>query len=617
MDFSKNAVLKENYSFFVGTTDGAITGGEHGLYNRDTRFLSRYEWTFAGETQTLLSYSPRPDRLTLHHAELDHHRQLVAYRRELVIGERALQDTLTVENPLSESKVVTLELALAADFADLFEARSWHRLEHEVTRELEENSVRFSYTASDGVEMSTQVTCAEPFEVRGDALVFRLELAPQSATTLTVEVQIHNPLETGAVNPISYDAWRKQFPLCLGESYQAVLNRAVDDLRALLLFDEHGTLPAAGIPWFVTAFGRDSLLTSYMMLPYASEVARGTLRYLAHYQALEEDAFRGAQPGKILHERRVGELTRTGQTPHSPYYGTVDATPLFVMLLAKVYEMEGDLTLVKELQSHWEAALTWMTDYGDLDGDGFLEYVGSAEGQALHVQSWKDSGDSMSHADGTLVWGATAVCEVQGYAFAAYRAAARFYQDLGETDKAAHWQEKAATLKAKFHEAFWLEDLQTYAMALDSDKQPLRVHSSDVGHLLWAGIVPDEVAPTLVKTLMGDETWSGWGIRTLGRSAARYNPVSYHNGSVWPHDTALVAGGLLRYGFKQEARQIATALFDLAATQADLRPAELVGGYSRKDNKASSNFAPPVPYPTACRPQAWSAAALIYLAHYL
>jgi glycogen debranching enzyme len=277
-----------------------------------------------------------------------------------------------------------------------------------------------------------------------------------------------------------------------------------------------------------------------------------------------------------------------------------------VALLFETWRATKDEALVLELKPHWEAALGWMKRDGDPDGDGFLEFAG-IKGKGLSVQSWKDSHDSLSHKDGRLAQGAIAVSEVQGYAYAAYLAAADFYRLSGDDAEAERWQQEADGLQARFHEAFWLEPLQTYALALDGDKRPLEVLSSDAGQLLWSGIVPKAVAPRLVKTLFSDALFSGWGIRTLGASEARYNPVSYHNGSVWPHDTALIAGGLARYGFHSEAATLREALFDLAASQHDLRAPELVAGYAR-------SAAPPVPYPVACRPQAWSAAAILYLA---
>lgn len=605
-----NVVLSENYTFFTGDAGAQAHGGEYGLYNRDTRFLCRYAWTFPEGTQTLQVHSPRPDNLAAHYAELDHHRQLVAVRRNLSVGDGWLNDLLRLENLLLEPRTLRLELHLDADFADLFEVRGWPGKTREVSREASGNTVRFSYRAEDGVELMTELTFSHTPDVLGDSLVFGLELLPKSSESLEIKVRLSNPLETGAVNSICYEDWREKFSGLRVGFRQPILDRAINDLRALLLFDESGRIPAAGIPWFAAAFGRDSILTAHMLLRYAPNIAAGTLRYLAHYQAKEASDFQVAQPGKILHERRVGELSRTGRMPFGPYYGTVDATPLFVTLLGTYFEQTNDLDLVCELRPNWEAALQWITTYGDSDGDGFLEFHGSPDGQDLHVQSWKDSEDSMSHADGTLTWGNLAVCEVQGYAFAAHRAASSFYQALGETAEAERWRTKAEQLKTKFHKAFWLDDLQTYAMALDNEKQPLRVHNSGAGHLLWSGIVPEDTAPKLIESLMSEETWTGWGLRTLGKSAARYNPVSYHNGSVWPHDTALVAKGMLEYGFIREATQIAEALFDLSASQHDLRPPELVSGYTRDDS-------PPVPYPTACRPQAWSSAALVFLAEVL
>jgi glycogen debranching enzyme len=292
--------------------------------------------------------------------------------------------------------------------------------------------------------------------------------------------------------------------------------------------------------------------------------------------------------------------------PHAAFYGTVDATPLFLTLLEAHRAAVGSLDLIRELRPAWTAALAWLVDHGDLDGDGFVEYVPAADGNA---HTWKDSSDSMGHADGALAEGAIAVSEVQGYAYAAYRAAATWYAALGEPEAAAAWAARAEALRGRFHEAFWVEALGTYAMALDGTKRPLAVRNSDAGHLLWSGIVPEAVAGRVVADLLSSSLWSGWGVRTLGSDAARYNPVSYHNGSVWPHDTALCAAGFARYGFHAEARRVRDALFDLAAGEPDRRLPELVAGYAR-------DALPPVPYPVACRPQAWDAAALVHVLAY-
>lgn len=311
-------------------------------------------------------------------------------------------------------------------------------------------------------------------------------------------------------------------------------------------------------------------------------------------------------PGKILHEVRFGELSRLGRVPHARYFGTVDATPLFVGLLDAHARAVGDDRLVRALRPAWEAALAWIVGDGDPDGDGFVEFTPAAPGEGLTVQSWKDSGDSMSHADGSLAEGALAASEVQGYAYAAFRAAAGWYEAWGEHGDARIWRERAATLQARFHEAYWIDELDTYAMALDGAKRPLRVRNSGAGHLLWSGIVPEGHAERVARSPLAAPTWSGWGLRTLGTGEVRYNPVSYHNGSVWPHDTALFAAGLARYGFAAEARLVRDALYALASAQPDFRLPELVAGYPRDDR-------PPVPYPVACRPQAWDAAALVFL----
>ncbi len=612
MDFSKNLVLKENYTFVVADGAGMVTGGERGLYNRDTRFLSRYAWTFDRPTQVLLAHTARPDRFEVHHGVIEGPSQAVGIHRRLSVTATELRDVVEVTNTDVSPQSLTLTLAFAADFADLFEARGWFEATHATTVRLGDDEVQVAYRAADGLEQAVRVRFSRPPTRLGDGEAsFELRLEPHAGFDLTVAVGIDNPLESARPG-IGYDAWRAAFPAAapgreLATPHGRVLARAIEDLRALLLFTEDGPVPAAGIPWFVTPFGRDSLITASMLLPHAPEVARGTLRYLAARQGTTRDAYRAEAPGKILHEVRAGELARTGAIPFSRYFGTIDATPLFVVLLHQTYRAGGDEELLRELRPNWEAALRWMKTDGDPDGDGFLEFAGAAPGEGLTVQSWKDSHDALSHADGTLATGAIAVSEVQGYAFAAYGAAAEFYDALGEPEAAGRWRGEAEALQKRFQEAFWLEELQTYALALDGDKRPLAVLASDAGHLLWSGIVPRHVAPALVRTLFSEELFSGWGIRTLGAGEARYNPVSYHNGSVWPHDTAIIAGGLARYGFLAEAARLRDAIFDLAAGQADLRPPELVAGYAR-------GAAPPVTYPVACRPQAWAAAALVYLA---
>jgi glycogen debranching enzyme len=613
VDFQDNIVLKENYSFLVADAHGAIHGDEKGLYDHDTRFLSRYAWDLGPGFQTLLTYYPQPDTFRAHHAQIEGPEQKVAVRRELKLRSRRLIDTLTIENTSLEERSVHLRLFAQADFIDLFEARGWFEPTHPTpTCTIASDSMTFEYTAADALNQATHLEFRPAPERLADGRAeYAINLPPHGSTQITVHSSIRNPIDSDRAGP-AHDTWRTSFAELTQRNASPALAQAIDDLRSLLLITEHGPVPAAGIPWYVAAFGRDALLTSHLLLPDRPDVAEGTLRYLARLQATTEDSFRAAQPGKIPHEIRFGELARTGTIPHSPYFGTVDATPLFVMLLAAHAEATQDAALIRELRPNWEAALAWMTGPADPDGDGFLEFESEPQsaGSGLTIQSWKDSSDSMSHADGTLATGAIAVSEVQGYAYAAYRAAAGFYRQDHDTQRARAWDHRAAALKEAFHSRFWMDDHGTYAMALDGAKRPLRVKNSDAGQLLWTGIVPTDVAPRLVAALFGPESYSGWGFRTLGANERRYNPVSYHNGSVWPHDTALITAGLQRYGFMEEATKVAQAVLDLAERQADRRLPELVAGYPRQD-------APPVPYPVACRPQAWDAAAIIFLARLL
>lgn len=622
MNFVENLVLKENYTFVVADADGMITGGEHGLYNRDTRMLSRYAWRWRvgeHELRPLVVETPRPDTLHAHHALIEGPSQLVAVRRTVSLRAAGLVDDLEVSNTSLEPQVVDLALDLAADFIDLFEARGWAPQERDAPSvEAGADAVTITHLASDGVQQRvsvayTGVSGGTAAMTTGGGIVFSVALAPGEVRSIEVAVWLSNPLDRPPTNPFDYEKWRASFKRLLSSDvatgvHGPSLVRAIDDMRGLLLFTPEGPVPAAGIPWFVAAFGRDALLTAWFLLPYRPDVAAGTLRYLARWQATEVDPAREAEPGKIMHELRFGELTRTGKTPHSPYYGSVDATLLFVMLLDAYVKATSDDTLVRELRPAWEAALAWAVERGDVDGDGFIEFGADAVGTGhLSVQSWKDSHDSMSHATGDLASGPLAVSEVQGYAYAAYAAAAGWYRRLGEGARADEWASRADSLRAAFDVAFWLDELGTYAMALDGEKRPLAVLNSDAGQLLWTGIVREERAAPLIATLLGSRSWSGWGLRTLGAGEARYNPVSYHNGSVWPHDTALFASGLVRYGFAEESTSVRRSLFDLASCQPDLRLPELVAGYARDGR-------PPVPYPVACRPQAWDAAALVYLA---
>jgi glycogen debranching enzyme len=382
-----------------------------------------------------------------------------------------------------------------------------------------------------------------------------------------------------------------------------IRRRSLVDLAALRFFPDESrpdeSVPAAGLPWFMALFGRDSLLTSYQALPFVPEVAATTLRVLAAYQGTAEDRFREEEPGKILHELRFGELTVFGERPHSPYYGAYDTTPLYLVVLDEYERWTGDHELVRELEGPARAALEWIDRRGDRDGDGYLEYERNEE-SGLENQCWKDSWNSILHADGSLSSTPRATCEIQGYVYDAKTRAARLARDFwGDGELADRLEREAGELKRRFNADFWIPDREFFALALDGEKQRVESLTSNIGQLLWSGIVDDDKADAVVRHLMSDELFSGWGIRTMATTEGGYNPIEYHNGTVWPHDNSFIAAGLVRYGYREEAARIAMAILD-AATYFRYRLPEVFAGYPRD----LTNF--PVEYPTASSPQAWA-----------
>jgi glycogen debranching enzyme len=356
------------------------------------------------------------------------------------------------------------------------------------------------------------------------------------------------------------------------------------------------------VPWFSTVFGRDGIITALQTLWLNPEIAKGVLEYLASSQADRTDAMADSEPGKILHEMRRSEMAATGEVPFARYYGSVDATPLFIILAGAYFDRTADRDFVERLWPNIGRALSWIDDYGDVDGDGFVEYARHS-GKGLVQQGWKDSSDSVFHSDGKIAEPPVALCEVQGYVYAAKLAAAKLSRVLGNVDRSCALEVQAETLRTRFEEAFWCEDLGTYALALDGRKRPCRVRASNAGHCLYSGIASPERGRRVAETLLGNEFFTGWGIRTLGKSEVRYNPLSYHNGSIWPHDNSIIASGLARYGSKKLAGQVLLALLDLSS-EVDLhRLPELFCGLKRRPAEG------PTLYPVACSPQAWSAAA--------
>ena len=646
--------LKENTMYLVADDRGQIIGGEGGLYDRDTRFISHLEWQIGGQSPTILStHSAEPFRFSQHGAEAGlGPTQRLEFRRkgwlsgatyEETVRLRAYDDLLSHEywgRKLPD--ISSLTLRFNADFSDMFEVRGLPRIARNVRVSVTQTGLLYEYDGQDGEaravqleitplgvlsEVTLEQSVAHPITFdtasHGDTTIDappKLDTAraytweiPPSGLEITVRV---TPLQNGVTRPAKtrddleteYRDWRKENTVRLGNPLlQRVFDRSSEDLRALVFDTPHGLLPAAGIPWFVTPFGRDPIIVSLFCLPWYPNLAKGTLSYLAAKQGQELNPVNLEAPGKILHEERDGEAARTGRIPFQRYYGTVDATPLWVCLLGDYVAQTADLDLLRDLEPNLEAALSWMqsTD-ADPDQDGFIEYTPHKGG--ISNQVWKDSGDSTFNEHGQDLLENVAVVEVQAYAYRAYVSAAQLYALLGNSELAAQLEARASHLKEKFQAAFWLEDLQTYAHALDANKRPAKVIVSNPGHALWAGIVPSEVAPKLVKTLFSSVMWSGWGLRTLAETMPRYNPVSYHNGSVWSHDNALTCLGLAAYGFSAEVKQLVAAQLDAAALSSDARLPELFAGFKREETLGLPSN-PPVPYPAACHPQAWDAAA--------
>jgi glycogen debranching enzyme len=547
--------------------------------------------------------------------------ELIHVNRLKFIWNASCYERLLVRNFDERSQDVTLHIEFGADFADLFEVRGHQRPNRgQVSADRRSDTlVALKYLGLDGVERVTSIAFEPaPNRLETTAALFELSLRPGQGMRLALRVACNQRSQDDAVARRFYtslrtarralrDASGRAASLDSSNSlFNEITRRSVADLYMLITETQHGPYPFAGIPWFSTPFGRDGLLTALFTLWIDPAIARGVLRFLAATQAAEVDPERDAEPGKILHEMRDGEMARLGEVPFARYYGSVDATPLFVLLTGEYFQRTGDLETVRVLWPHVKAALHWIDTYGDPDGDGFVEYD-RKNAKGLVNQGWKDSHDAIFHEDGRVAEGPIALCEVQGYVYAAKRHAATLAGALSDPATSARLSEQVETLREKFETTFWCENLSTYALALDGDKEPCRVIASNAGHLLFAGIADPGRARRVAETLLGSGSFSGWGVRTAGVSAARYNPMSYHNGSVWPHDNALIALGLARYGLKTEVLKIFRGLFQAAGYMDLRRLPELFCGFPWRRLNA------PTLYPVACTPQAWASAAVFAL----
>jgi glycogen debranching enzyme len=617
---------------------GITADTSEGLFCNDTRHLSRLQLFFEDKRPLLLSSVIQDDNVSLTvdlaNPEITRTdgsaiipRDAIAIGRTKFLWNSVCYERIGLRNFDRLPHEFWLSLYFDADFCDLFEVRGMKRARRgEMHTDITSEITRFAYRGlDDRIRRTVLRFSPEPVQLTKDFASFRFALAPGERASLLVTVACDlldaqsrdaSPIKSASGVPAqgfakAYQEARRDLRALTSniakvESTNTVftdlITRSTSDLYTLMTRSSEGIYPYAGIPWFSTMFGRDGIITAMMLLWADPMVARGVLLQLAKAQAIATDPSADAQPGKILHERRSGEMANLGEVPFGFYYGSVDATPLFIMLAGQYFERTGDLATIERLWGNIEAALQWCDTFGDRDGDGFVEYYRETD-SGLANQGWKDSHDSISHADGSLAQGPIALVEVQAYVYAAKRAAATMARALELADRAEALEQAASKLRERFDRAFWCEEIASYALALDGDKRPCRVRASNAGHALFSGIALPERAGRVAATLMSEGSFGGWGIRTLSVGEIRYNPMSYHNGSVWPHDNALIAMGFAKYGFKLEAARLFEATFDASTYQDQQRLPELFCGFLRRRRRG------PTAYPVACSPQAWAAAA--------
>jgi glycogen debranching enzyme len=625
-------VLKHGDTFGVFDFRGDVLTSEHGdqgLYHAGTRFLSRFE-LLLGRRRPLLLSSTISDDNTILAVDLTNpdvvrdNRVLVPrgsvhiFRARILSNGHSLE-RIRIANHSRHPIQTPLTLHFDADFSDVFEVRGTQR-ERRGRRgadAAESNHAVLKYQGLDGVERRTVVRWnRDPLRYDQGATSFSIVLAPQEVTEIEVtvacevgerisDVRFADVLERSRQAASQQDICNCRL-VSSNDSLNRWFSRSSADLQMMLTDTSNGMYPYAGIPWYSTPFGRDGIITALQTLWAAPDIAHGVLEFLAATQATMQDAAADAEPGKIVHEMRQGEMAALGEIPFGKYYGSADATPLFVALAAAYFDRTADREFIDFLWPHILAALDWIEKYGDEDGDSFVEYQRrSATG--LVQQGWKDSYDSIFHADGSLAEAPIATCEIQGYAYQAWLGAAKLARVRGEMKESREWRARAMRLRSRFDHAFWCDDIGTFALALDGTKQRCRVRSSNPGHCLFSGIVRSKRARKVAGVLMDEAMFAGWGVRTIAAGEARYNPMSYHNGSVWPHDNALIAAGLARYGFTDRASRITSAMLDLSQSVDSNRLPELICGFHRRGGES------PTLYPVACAPQAWAAGAAYML----
>jgi glycogen debranching enzyme len=619
--------ILDGSTFVVSSANGDIEAKPdqpHGLFFKDTRHLSHWVLTLNGTRLDVLS----TDTIEYYFAQFFcvppggtvYKNPIISVIRRRFVGEGFCEQVVVMNH---DSLTHEFELGIEADtdFADLFEVKDALSKKGEYYRENRDGRLVLGYRRESFVRETILESNIPPSRSGGRHASFQFVLQPKSAWTLELQVEpvtgdeVHLPKYAAPRNRTEAKAnlrgglkeWVHSAPEvnAYPDLIRSAYMRSLVDLAALRFYPDispPASLPAAGLPWFMALFGRDSLITSYQALPFAPELSATTLRVLAQTQGRIVDDFREEEPGRILHELRSGEMTIFKERPHSPYYGASDTTPLFLVLLDEYERWTGDTALVRELEPAARAALRWIDEYGDRDRDGYVEYERKTS-VGLENQCWKDSWNSILFSDGTVAPTPRATCEIQGYVYDAKKRCARLAREIWVDEKLAdRLQREAQALKEQFNNDFWIEDRQFFALALDGKKRKVDSLTSNIGHLLWSGIVEDCKVPHVVNHLMGPKLFSGWGVRTMAEGEGGYNPIEYHNGTVWPHDNSIIAAGLWRYGFRKEAGVLVTGLF-LASRFFHYRLPEVFAGYDR----GKTGF--PVKYPTASSPQAWAAGA--------
>jgi glycogen debranching enzyme len=603
-------------------------GRDHGFFCQDTRFLSRWVLRVTEKPLELLGLDQQEhfaaQFFLTPRVGPETEAPCSVMRRRLI--DHVWMEEISVINHRHESATIDVTLELATDFADLFEVKDGMVETRTIASRQDDCSLTLSYER-EGFRRSVTIDSSAPAGVTREGFAYSPMLTPgeQWSTTLTITPDAQQPTTAfgqrrardefdamSASKSAELNEWLARAP-ALVASDPALLRTyraSLSDLGALRLppdISEGATLPAAGLPWFMALFGRDSLIASFQALPYLPELAATTLRVLAAAQAVDRDDFHEREPGKILHELRFGELTARGERPYSPYFGSADATPLFLILLDEYHRWSGDDELVRALEPSARAALGWIEDSGDADGDGYVEYSRRNSATGLVNQCWKDSWDAIQFADGTLPRGPIATCEIQGYVYDARARAARLAREVwGDRVFAEHLELQARDLRVSFHRDFWIPERQCHAVALDGDKRQVDSLTSNIGHLLWSGLLDEHQAAITADRLLETELYSGWGVRTLGDGEAGYNPLGYHTGTVWPHENSLIVAGLARYGHHEQAVTIAAAMLS-AAPHFEYRLPEVFAGYPAAVTSV------PVAYPTASRPQAWASGTPLQL----